>query len=241
MNEIPGWNEMTSEQKIAAWKERRKARVADAAKRRKVKFVLAGVDVVRALWTFRKLPVFEGNLGHVKIDVGHRVQGGCGGRAWNYARRIRIYGGPDTTKARVLEVLIHEMCHLALPAGIAHSERFRRTFARACEQAWGLDVPLDPPVEPSDRNVIAYAQSRLVVAMLEPKIEAGEVETFPAAPAPAPKPRVEQTAELVEKRAKHAVTMLARAEKKAKTAQRVLSKWRKKVAYYERAAAKRGA
>ena len=149
---------------------------------------------------------------------------------------MRVAAGPDATPERVLEVLVHEMCHLAVPNDTHHGERFRLTFRKACRELWGIDVPLDAPAR---GGVVAYGMGDIASEMLKEKIARGEIELF----APTPKKetpkasRAELSAKLVEKRATHAVKMMTRAEKRAKSAQRTLTKWREKVRYYERKAA----
>lgn len=208
------------------------------AARRKLGHVVAGVDLDRALAAYRKLPPFKGNLGTVRLEVAHRMELGTRGTARPRQRRLRVAAGPDVTPERVLEVLVHEMCHLAVPHDVQHGERFRRVFKRACLELWGIDVPLDPPAR---GGVIAYGMSDLATAALREKIARGEAELFPPTPkTEAPKPsRAELAAKVVERRAAHAVKMLVRAEKRTKAAQKALTKWREKVRYYERQAARK--
>lgn len=208
--------------------------------------VLGGVDVDAAVAAFRKLPVLADLIDGrraIQVDVGHTSRGdasGVGGRAWG-RRKIRIYGGPKADPACVLEVVLHELVHVALPR-MHHGERFRRVFARAAREAWGVDVPIDPDAGTSRgrrESVLAYRQGDLVVKALRPLVAAGTVHTFPPAPAQ-PKPtRAERDARLVEKRAAHAVVMLRRAERRLKLAKTVQQRWSAKVRYYERQAAKR--
>jgi hypothetical protein len=199
---------------------------------------VAGVDLDRALAAYRKLPPFVGNLGTVRLEVAHRAAHGTRGTAWTVQRRLRVAAGPDATPERVLEVLVHEMCHLACPRREGHGERFRLTFRRACRELWGINVPLDAPAR---QGCVAYGMGEIATVALKEKLARGEVEVFAPALAPqAPKPtRAERSAALVEKRAAHAARMLARAEKRSKAAQRALTKWREKVRYYERVAAKK--
>lgn len=208
------------------------------AARRALGHVVAGVDLDQALAAYRKLPPFVGNLGKVRLEVAHRMELGTRGTAFNRQRRLRVAAGPDATPERVLEVLVHEMCHLALPNDVSHGERFRRVFKRACQELWGIDVPLDAPPR---QGVIAYGMGDLATAALKEKIARGEIPLFPpASTALALKPtRAQLSAVLVERRAAHAARMLARAEKKQKAAQRALTRWRKKVRYYEQQAAKK--
>jgi hypothetical protein len=152
-------------------------------------------------------------------------------------RRIRINAGPYATPERLLEVLVHELVHLACP-NHHHDERFRRVFKRACAELWGIDVPLD--AKPVCGNV-SYGMGEIAVEQLGEKIERGEIDTFPPDAKPAPKKRrAEATAKSVEKREAHALAMHKKAVTRLKRAKTIEEKWRKKVRYYERQAAKKG-
>lgn len=199
--------------------------------------VAAGVDIKKAFAAYRKLPPFVGNLGHVKLVVGHRAEAKWSGHAKTYRRQIRVAYGPSATKAEVLEVLMHEMVHLACPRREGHGERFKLTLRRAARELWGIEVPIIQGKDRGDRHNAAYAMDRLIMTALEGLIADGKAETFPYEPETKTK---RPPVNLVEKRAAHAVKMLARAEKRAKAAQRTLTKWRTKVRYYEKQAAKRG-
>ena len=211
---------------------------ADVARRRALGRVVVGIDLDRALDAYRKLPPFKGHLGRVKLEIVHRLAKGTRGSAWCRQRRIRLAVGPEATPERVLEVLVHEMVHLALPDRVGHGERYRLAFRRACLELWGIDVPLDAtPIY----GIIAYGMGDVLTEKLGEKIARGEVDLFPpVSTAQAPKPtRSERMTALVEKRATHAAKMLARAEKRAQTAQKLLTKWRAKMNYYERQAARK--
>lgn len=227
------------------WCERKKLAREAAQRRRANPRVLGGVDVDEAVEHLRRVEPLKSLLPRrrIRVDVGHtthRGDGGCGGRAFisKTRPRMRVYGGADVVPERVLEVVLHELCHLALPAGVSHGERFRRTFARAVREAWGIEVPVD-----GDREGYAnysYRMGWLVIEQLRGLIASGSVNIYPPEPAQ-PKPsRAERNAQLIEKRAAHAAKMLAAAERKLKLAKTVHARWRTKVSYYERVAAKRG-
>lgn len=241
---------------------------AAAKRRRESPRALAGVDVDRAVAKLRTVPVLFEALGkrRIEVEVGHRAEGGCGGharsffvpeidvsqllpeslkrflrrkrRARTYAGRVRLYGGPSTTPERVLEVVIHELCHLATPRH-GHDERFRRVFQRAVREAWDIDVPIDVDRGPHDN--VSYKMGEIIVDQLKEMNAAGRLilDGFESLPA-VKKPRVELAQERVEKRAAHAVAMLRKAEKKLALAKTVRARWAKRVSYYERQAAKRG-
>lgn len=229
---------------MTTFTEQQKARAKDASNRRKLGSVVSGIDLSLAFAAYRKHPPFVGNLGrHVKLVVGHRAEARWSGHAAVYRRKIRVAFGPSATKAEVLEVLMHEMVHLACPRRENHGERFRLSLRRAAKELWGIEVPLLKPSERGAEINAAYAMDRLIMAELEKKIAEGAVELFP----PIPKTetprlsRAELAAKTVERRALHAIKMEARAEKRAKSAQRILAKWRAKVRYYEKRAASKGA
>jgi len=214
-----------------------RAAARDAAMRRALGHVVAGIDLDKALASIRKVPPFKGNLSrHIHFAVAHTTRSGVSGRAWTRQQRMRIAAGTDATPERVLQVLVHEMVHLALPPGIAHGERFRRTFQRACRNLWKIEVPLD--AEPS-RGIIAYGMGRMAEKLLREKIEKGEIDLFPPDPEK-PKPtREERMRMVVEARAEHAYVMHKRWAKKLAIAEGAEAKWRKKVRYYEQKAKKK--
>jgi hypothetical protein len=214
------------------------AKRRDVARRRALGHVVAGVDLDKALAAYKQMPPFKGNLGRRKItlEVGHRMDGSVGGRAWLRQRRIRVAAGPDATPERALEVLVHELVHLACP-NHHHDERFRRVFRRACLEIWGIEVPID--AKPFMRN-ISYGMGEVAAKLLGKKIDREEIDTFPPDPKPKTPSRAAAMAEVVEKRAAHALAMHKKAATRLKRAKTLESKWRKKVAYYERQAAKKG-
>lgn len=218
------------------WQCRGRKLAKEAAGRRALGHVAAGVDIDAAFAAYRKLPPFVGNLGPIKLTVGHKAERRWSGYAATYRRKIRVAYGPEATKAHVLEILMHEMVHMALPRREGHGERFRLTLRRAARELWGIECPLDVPPH---GGVIAYGMDLFIMARLEELIAEGKVETFPAVERPK-KTRAEATAALVEKRARHAATMLARAERRLKIAKTVHRRWHEKVSRYERIAAKKG-
>lgn len=211
----------------------------DVARRRALGHVVAGIDLDKALAAYKKLAPFKGSLGRRKIvlQVAHRMEGGTRGTAFMRERRIRIAPGPDATPERVLEVLAHEMVHLACP-NHHHDERFRRVFRRACLELWGIEVSID--AEPS-MGVVAYGMGQIATEKLREKIAQGVIELFPPDPkAEEPKlSRSARMAQIVDKRAAHAMTMHRRALKRLKRSKTIEAKWRKKARYYERQAAKK--
>lgn len=219
-----------------------KAARKDAQARRKLGHVVAGIDLRKALAFYRTKEPFIGRLGrHVKLTVGHRAEARWSGHAKTYSRAIRVAFGPHVTAAEVLEVLVHEMCHLACPPKEHHGERFRLTLRRAARELWGVEVPPLSGSERGDRTNAAYAMDDLIMKKLNERLARGELDLSPFMPdAPAPKDPKAARASLVEKRATHAVRMLVRAERREEAAKRVAAKWRAKVRYYEKVAAKRG-
>lgn len=249
-NEAGHWTGATRESLDKPWRPQpcwacaREEQKREAARRRRENpRALAGVDVDRAVAWALTLPVFAELIPKRKrgrrlaVSVGHKGERRWSGHAKPYSFAIRIAGGPDVVAAEVLEIVVHELSHVATP-GHGHDERFRRVLQRAFREAWGIEVPIDP--ERGDERAIAYAMDRSAMQQLRVKIEQGEVRTFPSLPR-GPRPtRAELTKTTVERRAAHAVTMLRRAERRLKIAKSVHRRWAKKVGYYERQAAKKG-
>lgn len=108
--------------------------------------VINGVDIDRAVTEFRKLPVFREYPipTPLRVDVSvyaHRPTR-FRGTAFYKSGRIRIMAGRETSPARILEVVLHELVHMAVP-GHGHDELFRKVFARAVREAWVLEIPID--------------------------------------------------------------------------------------------------
>lgn len=213
-----------------------------AAERRKLGPIVAGIDIKKAFEFYRKQEPFIGRLGrHVKIKVRHGINAGYSGHAWSYSRQLVVTFGPNVSASQALETLVHEMCHLACPAKEGHGERFRRMLRAAAMKLWGVEVPLLKGTERGTRENAAYAMDDLIIAELGRKISEGALDfslLFPDAPEPAKNPADNRKA-LVEKRAAHVKTMLARAERRLKLAKSLHAKWSEKARYYERVAAKR--
>lgn len=199
-----------------------------ARHRRTIPRVLGGVDVDKAVAAMRKLPVFRDHPlpRKIRVDVGLRETRGVRGTAWPHEDRIRVAGFPETAPAYVLEVVLHELVHLACPTGEHHGERFRRVFARAVREMWSIEVPIDPP-DPGRYGNKSYAQGRLVVEALK-----GRPHDFAPDPPTPEKPRHEIIDGRVQARAEHARKMLKKAATRRKRAETIEKKWKAKVAYY---------
>lgn len=220
----------------------------DAAKRRQLGHVVAGVDVRKAFALYRKLAPFAGNIGrHVTLTIGHKAEGSWSGHAVVYSRkrraqRIRVAYGPAATSADVLEVLVHEMCHLACPSRTGHGEQFRLTLRRAARELWGIELPLLTGKERGAEHNAAYAMDRILIEVLNERLQRGELDLVPFAPdrqesvSPevAAARRRAKLARVTQARAVHAGRMLARAESDRARAERREAHWRKKVAYYRK-------
>lgn len=199
-----------------------------ARHRRLTPRVIGGIDVDKAVAAMRKLPVFEDHPlpRRIDIEVGFTETRGTRGTAWPWQQRMRIQGWIDSKPERVLEILLHELVHLACP-NEHHGERFRRVFARAVREMWAVEVPVDPPR--GHQANASYAQGELVVATLKDR----EHPFAPDPPTPK-KPQSVRDAEKVKARAEHARKMLKKAVTRRKRAETIEKKWKAKVAYYER-------
>jgi len=207
------------------------------------KFVRAWlpIDVPTFVKQVKALPVFKDcprSIARTKVEIVYTAHSSGGIAHGNRKARVRV--SPSTDLAHVLETIVHELVHCALPDGVVHGERFRLTLARTVRELWGIDV--DPNPKDDSGRVSRYGLDHIIEGRLRDMIVLGQV-TYPMREAPveedtATRRRAASEA-LVTKRAAHAATMLARAEKRSKAAQRALTKWRAKVRYYERQAAKR--
>ena len=121
-----------------------------------------------AVSEFRKLPVFrEYPLPTpLRVDVAHYAYQPkrYRGTAFYRSGRIRIMGGAETPPARTLEVVLHELVHLATPDH-HHDALFRKVFARAVREAWIVEIPID--LKSAHRGHLrAYAMGDYLVGKL---------------------------------------------------------------------------
>jgi hypothetical protein len=152
---------------------------------------LVGLDWVRREWDrIRALPFASSNLGSHKRygkaaarsnSFGCRLYGpkqpwnhaAVSGHHWPNQDRITVTLGPMATRARVSELLLHELCHAACPTErgapgkngrrqrIFHGRTFREWLVRAANEAYGLDI------SPTAAGRSAYKLDALIIAALE--------------------------------------------------------------------------
>jgi hypothetical protein len=221
-----------------------RARAAELAKHRRTPNLLHGVDLHEALDDFMTLPVFKDAEYRTRPRMHVRwAQRGGGGRAFTWSQRMVVSVSPDTTLARALIVVLHELVHCSLPTGESHSERFTLRMIRAIREKWGIMIPDWRETPRGNHKVHTYAIEARYEKILHERITRGEIVPRKAVePEPAPVVDLDaRRAEMVRKRAEKAARMLERAERRQKAAARLVQKWRAKVRYYERTiAAKKG-
>lgn len=225
-----------------AWqKHNRQLREARA----RARAAFADVDFEAFIAQVKALPVFARCPRSIKKTEVRLVYTTCrqSGRAHGN-RFVRICFGPTTGHAWVLETIVHELVHSALPERTGHNERFRLTLARAVQELWGIDLDPSPKDEQGRRQI--YLQDANITEVLRGALAMGwvtypkKVAVAPIDPAALEAARKARLAGLVERRRQHALKMFARAEKRALAAAKTRAKWLAKVRYYERVAAKRG-
>ena len=200
-------------------------RVARA--RRKESREKLDLDVDAFVRQVKALPVFKDcprSIARTRVAIVNTAFG-YGGRAHgNRMARVRV--SLSTPVWWVLETIVHELVHCALPDGTGHNERFRRTLARAVNELWGVVV--DPNSKSPTGYVARYGLDTLIENHLECEIREGRLD-YPR--------RVPEVAadELATKalrraiRAAHASKMLAKTETRLKRAETIAKKWRAKV------------
>ncbi len=153
---------------------------------------LSGLDWVREEFDrLRMLPFATSNLGSSTRPkkrardnaLGRRLYGPT--QPWNHAQvtgrqyphenRITVTVGPKATRARVSELLMHELAHAACPTEhgapdkggwrrrIYHGRTFREWLVRAAKEAYGLDI------SPTAAGRSAYKLDAFIIAALEAK------------------------------------------------------------------------
>jgi hypothetical protein len=213
------------------------ARAKLLAEVRKTPFIHQGVDLRVELDRFLKLPVFQGTK-RPTLRVRHGGRGGSG-VAYVHSNRIAMTISPDTSMARALYVLLHELVHVSLPPDVHHGERFVLRLCFAAEQAWGVVVDNQWDIKRGHKKNRSYAVGDEITKLLHAKLSTDPSAQPPKVEAPPPVSRVVRAEVLVRKRAEHAAAMLAAHERKLKREQKIVSKWRAKVRYYDKAAAQR--
>ena len=174
----------------------------------------------------------------VKLNIVRSAKPGyIRGTAFLRSRRLRLVIGPWVPGSLVLGYFLHELVHLALPRRTHHNERFRRTLARAAEEAWGITVDPNPPK--GRRRVLAYEVDSAIETKLRVLLDQGELDIPLAAATPRPS-RQEHIERAVAARAAHAMKMHKRATTRLARAKTLERQWRSRVRYYERKAAKSG-
>jgi len=196
--------------------------------------VPAFVEQVKALPVFKDCPV---SIAKTEVRIVYSAFSSGGRAHGNRLARIRV--SPSTPLVWLLETIVHELVHCALPRRVSHNERFRRTLARAAKELWGIEV--DPNPKNENGKTLCYALDSEIERALHAALDAGTL-VYPKRDVPTEKAREAQnkaTREArIEQRAAHAARMLARAETRLKRAKTLERKWRLKVQRYERIAAK---
>jgi hypothetical protein len=57
---------------------------------------------------------------------------------------VRFSGDNQCDAAGVRELLLHELCHAALPTGTGHNMRFRKCLRDAAQELWGVEIDIIP-------------------------------------------------------------------------------------------------
>ena len=95
------------------------------------------------------------------------------GHHWPDRDRITVTVGPRASRAKVSELLLHELCHAACPTErgapgkngkrkrIFHGRTFREWLVRAAEEAYGLEI------SPTAAGRSAYKLDAFIIAALE--------------------------------------------------------------------------
>ena len=195
------------------------------------------LDVPAFVAQVKALPVFKDcprSIARTKVEIVYTAFA-TGGRAHgNRLARIRV--SPSASLAWMLETIVHELVHCALPARTGHNERFRLTLARAAKELWGFEVDPNPVNE--NGRVLTYALDHKLDALLDEALAEGL--GYPLRAVPVKEDTEARKKIRIEQRAAHAARMLARAETRLKRAKTLEKKWRLKVQRYERIAAKKG-
>lgn len=199
------------------------------------------LDIPTFVAQVKALPVFKDcprSIAKTKVELIYTAFQ-TGGRAHgNRLARIRV--SPSAPLVWLLETIVHELVHCALPDYTGHNERFRLTLARAVKELWNIEV--DPNPKETSGRVARYGLDHFIEGVLEGELHEGRLQyplrALPAEGEAEARRKTESDAR-VEQRAAHATRMLTRADTRLKRAKTLEKKWRLKVQRYEKIAAKK--
>ena len=227
-------------------KARHKQEQQDATERRKRPFIYKGIDLEaeigrmqRILDQYRAAPPPGSKIRKMMIRIRHSAKQGSSGRAncW----RVVVTLGHNTTVAVALELILHELCHAALPVEEHHGERFISLLVRVARELWDVDVLGWQGIKRGSYSRRAYVVDELIRAELQQRLDKGDYVPAQAPPPPLVKTPAQKRQERKAAREDHARRMLEEHLRRLRAERQLVSKWRGKVAYYERMAAARRA
>ena len=206
--------------------------------RRKASREQLDLDVDAFVKQVKALPVFKDcprSIARTRVVVIHGAFGQSGRAHEN--KRALIHTSISTPIWWLLETIVHELVHCALPNGVVHGERFRLTLVRAVRELWGFEMDPSPKPDSGKGRTPMYLLDELIERALECELTEGRI-TYPRRiiePVEVVEARkVAERSERVERRAAHATKMLARAETRLKRAETIAKKWRAKVKRYSK-------
>lgn len=139
----------------------------DAATRRKTPTLYRGVDLEKEALRYCQHFGFKRN---VELRVKHSSKlGNTHGYQWTMVTTLTI--GPYEKLPRVLQMLLHEICHVNL---MDHSSAFIERMVFAARDIWGINIDGWQDVRQGHQECLAYAIDAFVEERLKQRIEAGE-------------------------------------------------------------------
>jgi hypothetical protein len=136
-------NEKKREKAGEAAKEKAKKK-RDAKRKKEVdQFFAGGVDIRRRFKALKKLKAWKAGrfytVRNAEITVRRRRDGGhVSGHAKTYRGNIVVTIPVSATRGQVEMLLLHELAHLAARLGSKHGPVWKRLYAEACCEAWGV-------------------------------------------------------------------------------------------------------
>lgn len=124
---------------------KKKAKQKREAKRKQdeKKFFADGIDIRERFKALKKLKAWHlfGRFYRVrasKLTVRRRKEAHVSGHAKRRNGAIVVTVPTTATRAQVEMLLLHELAHVAAPVKCAHGKHWKRVYATACEEAWGV-------------------------------------------------------------------------------------------------------
>lgn len=134
-------NEKKRAKKAESAKAKAKRKRETKRKQDEKKFFCEGVDLrrrVRALCKLKTWAIYFIRRRKLNVEIRRRDDNYTTGRAIKGYHRTVLTIPRDATRGQAESLILHELAHLAAPSSVHHGKPWRRLYALAAEEAWGV-------------------------------------------------------------------------------------------------------